>query len=130
MNNGDFCFVCGSFNTELHHIVFRSINKNLENCELNQIRLCPEHHRGTKGVHGRLGHKLDQALKLQFQSTLEILFLSNELSREDIKKVLDISDKLLNKLLKPLKICKGKYIREDVIRACMGGKLLLGGGKI
>ena len=102
MDNTECCFVCGSFNTELHHIVFRSQNKQLENCVLNHIRLCPEHHRGTNGVHGKKGHKLDKVLKLHFQNTLEIVFFKELLTREEIKEVLDISDKPLNRLLKGL----------------------------
>lgn len=125
MDNAECCFVCGSFNTELHHIVFRSQNKQLENCVLNHIRLCPEYHRGTNGVHGKKGHKLDKVLKLHFQNTLEIVFFKELLTREEIKEVLDISDKPLNRLLKPLVLQKGKYVREDIIRACMGGKLIV-----
>lgn len=125
MDNTECCFVCGSFNTELHHIVFRSQNKQLEDCYLNHIRLCPEHHRGTNGVHGKKGHKLDKVLKLHFQNTLEIVFFKELLTREEIKEVLDISDKPLNRLLKPLVLQKGKYVREDVIRACMGGKMIV-----
>ncbi|RKI45551.1 hypothetical protein D7V67_16130 [Clostridium paraputrificum] len=87
--------------------------------------LCQEHHRGTQGVHGSKGHKLDRLLKLQFQNNLEILFDKEFLTREEIKEVLQIADKPLNRLLKPLVLQKGKYVREDVIRACMGGKLIV-----
>lgn len=125
MDNTECCFVCGQRATELHHIVYRSQVKPLENCKLNHIYLCQEHHRGTKGVHGSKGHKLDRLLKLQFQNNLEILFDKEFLTREEIKEVLDISDKPLNRLLKPLVLQKGKYVREDVIRACMGGKLIV-----
>lgn len=119
-----WCLVCGQRATELHHIVFRSQVKPLENCKLNHIYLCMKHHRGTQGVHGSKGHKLDRLLKLQFQNNLEILLDSEYLTREDIKGVLQLADKPLNRLLKALKVKEGKYTREDTIRACMGGKLI------
>ena len=121
------CFVCGTYyNTELHHRIFRSQCKPLENCKLNHIYLCAEHHRGEKGVHGRNGHKLDRIIKLQFQNNLEILWDKQYLTREEIQEVLQISEKALQRLLKTLTLHKGKYVREDVIRACMGGKLIEG----
>lgn len=125
MNDIHWCLVCGQRATELHHIVYRSQMKPLENCKLNHIYLCQEHHRGTQGVHGSKGHKLDRLLKLQFQNNLEILFDKEFLTREEIKEVLQIADKPLNRLLKPLVLQKGKYVREDIIRACMGGKLIV-----
>lgn len=125
MNDIHWCPICGQRATELHHRVFRSQCKPLENCKLNHIYLCQEHHRGTQGVHGNKGHKLDRLLKLQFQNNLEILWDKQYLTREEIKEVLQISDKALNRLLKTLVKVKDKYIREDVIRQCLGGKLIL-----
>lgn len=125
MSDIHWCPICGQRATELHHRIFRSQVKPLENCKLNHIYLCQEHHRGTQGVHGSKGHKLDRLLKLQFQNNLEILFDKELLTREEIKEVLDISDKSLNRLLKPLVLQKGKYVREEVIRACMGGKMIV-----
>ncbi|MGG7176222.1 hypothetical protein ACQPU1_01420 [Clostridium paraputrificum] len=127
MNDMHWCLVCGQRATELHHIVFRSQVKQLENCKLNHIYLCQEHHRGTQGVHGSKGHKLDGLLKLQFKNNLEILWDKQYLNREEIKEVLQIADKSLNRLLKSLILHKGKYFVEEVIRACMGGKLIIGG---
>lgn len=124
MNNIHWC-ICGQRATELHHIVFRSIVKPLENCTLNHIYLCSNCHRGTNGVHGSKGHKLDWQLKLEFQNKLELLFDKELLTREEIQEVLKISGKPLNRLLKLCKVKEGKYIREDVIRACMGNKLIV-----
>ncbi|MGL4108348.1 hypothetical protein [Clostridium sp. LP20] len=84
-----------------------------------------EHHRGTQGVHGSKGHKLDRLLKLQFQNNLEILWDKRYLTREEIKEVLKVADKPLDRLLKSLILQKDKYVREEVIRACMGGKLII-----
>ena len=122
-----FCEVCGpSYGIEMHHRVFRSECKPLERCKLNHVYLCSNHHRGTYGVHGREGNKLNRKLKLEFQNKLEILFDKRELTEEEINEVLQISEKALQRLLKTLTLHKGKYVREDVIRACMGGKLIEG----
>jgi len=117
--------ICGATATELHHIMFRSQASQLENCKLNHIYLCANCHRGTKGVHGKNGHALDQKLKLMFQNKLEILFTKEFLDRKDIKETLVIKDNSVDRLLKTLKIKEGKYSRIDVIRACMNGKLIL-----
>lgn len=127
MSDIHWCLVCGQRATELHHRVYRSQVKPLENCKLNHIYLCQEHHRGTNGVHGKNGHKLDKLLKLQLQNNLELLFDKPLLTREEIQEVLQIKDKPLNSLLKTLKIKGDKYTREDVIRQCLGGKLIMEG---
>lgn len=120
-----FCKVCGtSYGVELHHRVYRSECKPLENCKLNHVYLCNKHHRDHKvGVH--FNKKFDNEIKLEFQNLLEILFNKPYLTREEIKEVLDISDKTLNSLLKTVERHKDKYVREEVIRACMGGKLII-----
>ena len=119
------CYECGMLATELHHIMFRSQMKQLENCKLNFVYLCPECHRGTNGVHGKNGHKLDKKYKLMFQNKLEILFSNKLLTKEDIKETLGINDKPTDSLCKLIKSEKGMFCREDVIRALMNGKLIL-----
>lgn len=114
--------ICGKRACHSHHRVFRSQCRPLIECDLNLIPLCLECH---DKIHNGKGHKLDRLLKLQFQNNLEILFDKELLTREEIKDVLDISDKPLNRLLKPLVLQKGKYVREEVIRACLGGKLII-----
>lgn len=120
-----YCKVCGSPYVELHHIVYRSENKNLENYKLNFVYLCQEHHRGTYGVHGSKGSGLNRKLKLEFQNKLEELLDKQYLTKEEINNILQIDDKALNRLLKRLSLQDDKYIKEDVIRACMGGKLIV-----
>lgn len=117
-----------SYIVEEHHIIFRSQNKQLVNCNLNKIYLCYEHHRGTYGVHGSKGAKLDRELKLRLQNKLEILWDKHYLTYEDIQQVLQINDKALMRLCKALKMEKGVFNREEVIRSVMGGKLILEGG--
>lgn len=58
------CWVCGSVNNlELHHVFFGTANRKLSDADGLTVWLCPEHHRGTNGVHGKNGHELDMALK-------------------------------------------------------------------
>lgn len=126
MRKTEYCFICGAIgNNEEHHIVFRSAAKFMINCKLNKIKLCPSHHRGTDGIHGRNGHKLDKKLKLFLQNNLEILFDKKEFTKEEIKEILDINSNSVDSLCKLLKCDKDKYIREDIIRACMGGKMII-----
>ena len=125
MDSINYCPVCGNIALESHHIVSRKQNKQLEFCEINQIHLCAEHHRGAPGVHGKNGHKLDRLLKLQFQNNLEILLDKQQLTKEEVNEVLQISDNALNRLFKTLEVKGNKYTREDIIRACMGGKVQL-----
>ena len=120
-----YCKVCGNPYTELHHIMFRSEVKALEHCKLNLVNLCVEHHKGTYGVHGSKGTGLNRKLKLGFQNKLEKLWDKQYLTREEINQVLQINDKSLNRLLKRLSLQDDKYIKEDVIRAVMGGKLII-----
>lgn len=120
-----YCKVCGNPYTELHHIMFRSEVKTLEHCKLNLVNLCVEHHKGTYGVHGSKGARLNRKLKLEFQNTLEELWDKQYLTREEINNVLRINDKALNRLLKRLSLQNDKYVKEDVIRVCMAGKLII-----
>lgn len=117
--------VCGRKATELHHIVFRSQCMPLIKCKLNQIYLCPKCHRGTNGVHGSKGHYLDKKLKLNLQNKLKIQFDKEKLTVNDISRVLDIPTNDLNKLLKTLRTSEGQYNNEDIIRSCMGGKIII-----
>ncbi|MCE5221885.1 MAG: hypothetical protein LLF98_11660 [Clostridium sp.] len=116
--------VCGRAATESHHIMFKSHMKSLEHCKLNQISLCQECHRGTKGVHGRLGQALNKQLKLKFQSELQKLFKNDYYTFNEIKVCLEISEKATDRLCKTIKQKKGIFSREDIIRATMGGKLI------
>lgn len=118
-----FCRECySSYGVELHHIIYRSENKNLEKCKLNHAYLCQEHHRGTYGVHGTKGAELNNKLKLEFQNTLETLFIKEYLTEEEISKSLGTSENATYRLLKTLKRYKEGYSREEVILRCMNGK--------
>lgn len=118
----EYCNECGtSYGVELHHIVSRRQLKPLEDCKHNFVYLCYIHHRDHKtGVHHN--RKLYLKYKLQFQNYLETHLLSEYLTREEVKAVLEIKDKPLDRLLKSLTMHKGKYAREDVILKCMADK--------
>lgn len=119
------CIICGKPNSEEHHMIFRGECKPLEHCKKNIVYLCHYHHRGTYGPHGTHGDKLDKQLKLKFQNWLEISFLKDSFTLEEIQEILGISYIAVKKLSKHMWIVKGKYTREDVIKACMGGVMIL-----
>ena len=62
----DYCYECGRYGTEIHHIFYGSANrKNSEkhNCV---VGLCYNHHRGKQGVHN-CNKELDMKLKRRAQ---------------------------------------------------------------
>ena len=67
--SGGLCENCYSIGHELHHIIYGlGRRKQCERVE-SVILLCYECHRGTNGVHGTYGHKLDLKLKQKLQQT-------------------------------------------------------------
>ena len=117
------CVICGKPNSHIHHIIYRSKCKPLEHCKHNLICLCQQHHQGTYGVHGKYGKDLNMMFKLEFQKWLENHLKQDRYRLEDIEKILEISYRASISLSKLLKSNQGYFIREDIIRACMGGKL-------
>lgn len=65
------CLICGSKNVEQHHVMFGNPRRKLADEDGLWVWLCPEHHRGTKGVHGKEGHDLDISLKKEVQRIYE-----------------------------------------------------------
>ena len=57
----DYCFVCGRYGTEIHHILFGTANRKLSDKYGLVIGLCYEHHRGRTGVHQN--RELDLTMK-------------------------------------------------------------------
>ena len=107
--------------SEIHHIIYRSHCKALIKSNINLIPLCQICH--AKVHRGKESKELNKKLRLQFQNKLEILFDKQYLTEEEISDVLKISQTALKGLLKTLTVYKEGYKREDVIRACMGGKM-------
>ncbi|GKX65619.1 hypothetical protein [Inconstantimicrobium mannanitabidum] len=122
-----YCEICGTWQgIEKHHIVFRSQCKPLENCKRNHIYLCRKHHRDHKtGVH--FNKALDHKLKLEFQNYLEAVFDKEYLTEEDIRQGLEISIQNVRRLLKTVEYSSKGYERLEIIKACLGGKLILEG---
>ena len=108
--------------SEVHHIIYRSRCKALIKSNLNLISLCQQCH--AKIHRGKESKELNKKLRLQFQNKLEILFDKEYLTEKEINDVLKISQTALKGLLKTLTVYKEGYKREDVIRACMGGKII------
>ena len=126
------CQNCGATGIiEKHHIFFRSKAKALVDCKLNLIDLCQECHRGTNGVHGPHGHKLDIKLKRQTQDKLikalqENEINDNETTFEGIARILGITEKDVKAACKNVERVDSEYDAyavEDVVRALQGGKL-------
>lgn len=58
----DYCFWCGLYGTEIHHILYGTANRKLSDRYGLVVGLCYNHHRGKQGVHN--GNKeLDMELK-------------------------------------------------------------------
>ena len=109
--------------SEIHHIIYRSHCKALIKYNLNLLSLCQQCH--AKIHRGKESKELNRKLRLQFQNKLEILFDKEYLTEEEINDVLKISQTALKGLLKTLTVYKGNlFKRENVIRVCMGGKII------
>lgn len=72
------CLVCGSWNIEDHHIFFGVSKRKLSEKYGLKVWLCPTHHRGHQGVHGRDGHKLDKEIKQLGQKSFEYHYGTRE----------------------------------------------------
>jgi len=58
------CYICGLYAPiEDHHIYFGNSNRKISEQYGFKVYLCTNHHRGTSGVHGKLGHVLNLRLK-------------------------------------------------------------------
>lgn len=66
------CYITGStYNLEEHHIFFGTANRKISEKEGFKVWLTTEEHRGTYGVHGKFGRKLDLLLKQKAQREYE-----------------------------------------------------------
>ena len=122
MNEYKRCEICLDIATEYHHRIFRSQNKALIKCEMNLIPLCRKCH---SRIHSKSGHDIDQKIKLEFQNKLETIFIKEYFTEKETREILQISENASKILFKTLKRYKEGYKRGDIIRACMGGKLII-----
>ena len=65
----NYCFVCGRYGTEIHHVFFGNPNRKLSDKYKCVVGLCYEHHRGNRGVH--FNRELDLELKCTAQRVFE-----------------------------------------------------------
>ena len=72
------CIICGSWNVEEHHLYKGVAKRKLSEQYGLKVWLCPTHHRGTNGVHGKNGHKLDMELKELGQKAFEWKYTREE----------------------------------------------------
>lgn len=57
----DYCFICGKYGTEIHHVFFGTADRKMSDKYGMIVGLCYNHHRGNNGVH--FNRKLDLKLK-------------------------------------------------------------------
>lgn len=61
----DYCYICGRYGTEIHHVFFGTANRKLSDKYGLVVGLCYNHHRGNNGVH--FNKELDLMLKRRAQ---------------------------------------------------------------
>ena len=68
----DYCFICGRYGTEIHHIFFGTSNRKMSDKYRCVVGLCYEHHRGNSGVHHN--RELDLELKRMAQKRFQEVY--------------------------------------------------------
>lgn len=126
-----YCKLCGSTqNIQAHHIVSRKQQPALINCKLNLVNLCANCHVLAPNAVHKNGFKQLKELRLEKQREYYKLFELKYYPKDVIKELLGIKQKEVDMLLKSSKNVAGFYERDDIIRACMGGKLMIDIGDI
>lgn len=67
----NYCYICGRYGTEVHHVFYGVGNRKLSDKYGLVVGLCYNHHRGQDGVHNG-NRELDVYLK----QTAQKLFIS------------------------------------------------------
>ena len=68
----NYCYVCGRYGTEIHHIFFGTSNRKMSDRYKCMVGLCYEHHRGNSGVHHN--RELDLELKRMAQKRFQEVY--------------------------------------------------------
>ena len=68
----NYCFVCGRYGTEIHHIFFGTSNRKMSDKYRCVVGLCYEHHRGNSGVHHN--REFDLELKRMAQKRFQDIY--------------------------------------------------------
>lgn len=84
LQNKKECYVCKTKLVEEHHIFFGNANRKLSEQDGLKVWLCPEHHRGQRGVHGKDGATFNNYLKSIAQ--IEYMKYYNKPKEEFIKR--------------------------------------------
>ena len=85
IRSGGRCEICGStYMLEIHHIVQGSGKRKQCETEHSVVLLCWHCHRGTNGVHGKNGRKLDLYLKRRLQDE----YFSMGYSESEVRKLM------------------------------------------
>jgi hypothetical protein len=106
---------------ELHHTVFRSQLKSMENVPINHKYICSRCHRDHKvGVHHN--KEKDLEYKQELQVKLQTMFTHDYYTIHQIRIMLDISKKEAEKLTKRLKLYKEGYSAKELIFHMMGDR--------
>lgn len=71
------CYICGAIEVEKHHIFFGTAKRKISDMEGCWMWLCPEHHRGSSGVH------FDKKLCRKIQAKCEQEWISRNKSDEE-----------------------------------------------
>lgn len=73
----DYCYVCGRYGTEIHHVFYGVGNRSLSTRYKLLLGLCYNHHRGKQGVHN--GNKeLDMQLKQYAQRRFQEVYTDTD----------------------------------------------------
>lgn len=120
------CILCGKsqYAVEMHkhHVVSRKQQPALINCELNLVDICVNCHvAGPNAIHNK-GYENLKKLRKKKQSEYYNIFYKEFYTKDEVREILDIKQEEVDKLLKHL--LPTIYEKEDIIRACMGGKLI------
>jgi len=104
--------------TEGHHMIRKSKNQALKECKMNIAPLCSKCHFHLHHMEG--GKKLETKLQLEFQNRLEMKLLKDKFTKEELKGILKINDKAIDRLLKTTQHKNDLYTRESILIACIG----------
>lgn len=71
-NDMEHCIVCGSPYVEVHHVFYGTANRKQSDKYHYVVPLCPQHHRGSDGVHfnGDLDRWLKEKAQRHFESEI------------------------------------------------------------
>lgn len=112
------CEICGAI-ADIHHIVHK--HEGGYDFQLNYKYLCSYHHRGKNGPHNSI--ETDLKYKLDMQDELYKLLPKYYYTSKELLTILKLPNCSLKRLINGLKLYKEGYLKEDIIKKLMGGKL-------